>query len=167
MGGGSMKFAAKLASVAVLASCLAAAAPAGATIITFVVPLSGANEVPSGSGDPDGTGTATLMIDDTALTISWSITVSNLDPVILDHIHSGAAGTNGPVIVDFSGLLVGGPIADPDLAAVLANPAGHYVNVHTTLFTGGAVRGQVPEPATALLFAMGMLGLAAAGRRTP
>src|SRR5215510_4094559 len=86
-GRGSMKSVARLASVAAFATSLAAA-PAGATMITYIVPLSGANEVPAGSGDPDGTGTATLMLDDVANTISWSITVANLDPVILDHIHS-------------------------------------------------------------------------------
>jgi CHRD domain-containing protein/PEP-CTERM motif-containing protein len=55
---------------------------------------------------------------------------------------------------------------DPDLAAVLANPADFYVNVHTTEFQNGAVRGQIPEPATALLLGAGLLGLAASsGRR--
>ncbi len=153
-----------LALVAGLAIWLGAAR-ADAAIINFVVPLSGANEFPPGSGDPDGTGTATLMIDDVGLTITWSITVANIDTVILDHIHTGAAGVNGPVIVDFGGLLVGGPLADPDLAAVLANPAGHYVNVHTNVFPGGAIRGQVPEPRTLLLLGIGLAGLAAATRR--
>jgi CHRD domain/PEP-CTERM motif len=150
----------------VLASAVCLAAPgANATIQTFTVPLLGSNEVPSGSGDPDGFGTATLMIDDVALTIDWNISVSNLDTVILDHIHSGAAGTNGPVVVDFSGQLTGSGLADPDLAAVLANPTLFYVNVHTNIFTGGAIRGQVPEPSTALLLTAGLAILAGPVRR--
>lgn len=147
---------------AALSIWLGSATPASAAIINFVVPLSGANEVAPAIGDPDGSGIALLAIDDVALTISWNITVSNLDTVILDHIHSGAAGVNGPVIVDFGGLLIGGPIADPDLAAVLANPADHYVNVHTNTFQGGAIRGQVvPEPGTAVLLVTGVVALAA------
>ncbi len=143
-------------------------ARAEAALIQFVVPLSGANEFPAGSGDPDGSGTANLTIDNVALTVSWNITVNNIQlPIFLDHIHSGAAGVNGPVVVDFSAELVGGPIADPDLAAVLANPAGFYVNVHTNEFPAGAIRGQIaaPEPATGLLLGTGLVWFAAAIRR--
>ena len=155
----------RLAVAMALTIWLGAAMKADAALISFTVPLSGANEFPAGSGDPDGSGTANLTIDDVALTISWNITVSNLDTVILDHIHTGAAGVNGPVIVDFGGQLVGSGLADADLAAVLANPAGFYVNVHTNTFQAGAVRGQVPEPGTALLLGAGLLGLAASTRR--
>ena len=159
-----MKSAIRLAAAA-FATCLGAATPAGATIIQFIVPLSGANEVPAGSGDPDGSGTATLTLDDATNSISWSITTSNITlPIFLDHIHQGAAGVNGPVVIDFSAQLVGGPIVDADVANVLANPSGYYVNVHTTDFQGGAIRGQVPEPETALLLAVGLASLAL-GRR--
>lgn len=161
----AMKSTLRFAVAAALTIWLGAATPASAVIINFVVPLSGANEFPPGSGDPDGSGTANLTIDTVLLTISWNITVANLDTVILDHIHTGAAGVNGPIIVDFGGLLVGGPINDPDLAAVIANPAGHYVNVHTNTFPNGAIRGQIPEPGTALLLATGLVGLVASTRR--
>jgi hypothetical protein len=137
---------------------------AQATIFQFTVPLLGSNEVAPNVGDPDGTGTAILTIDDSTApfpTISWSITVENiLLPPSAAHIHMGAAGTNGPVRVDFSAQLIGGPIQDADLVGVLADPAGWYVNVHNTDHPGGAVRGQVPEPTTALLRAGGLLLLA-------
>ncbi len=139
------------------------AAKADAAIITFTLPLSGAQEV--GAGDPDGTGTAILMIDSVALSIAWNITVANIDPVTADHIHSGGAGTNGPVVVDFGGALVGSGLVDPDLASVLANPDGFYVNVHTGPFPGGAIRGQIPEPGTGLLLGVGILGFALSTRR--
>jgi hypothetical protein len=35
------------------------------------------------------------------------------------------------------------PIAQDRAQAVVANPAGHYFNMHTTLNPGGAVRGQL------------------------
>ncbi len=154
---GALLFAAVLGSFA---------GTARAAIIQFVVPLSGADEVPSGSGDPDGSGTATLTIDDATNSISWSITTSNITlPIFLDHIHQGAAGVNGPIVIDFSAQLVGGPIIDPDVANVLANPAGFYVNVHTNDFQAGAIRGNIPEPGTATLLAGGLALLGAARRR--
>jgi len=163
----------RLALVAALAIGFGTARADAATV-HFTVPLSGANEIPAGSGDPDGSGTAMLTFDSVALTVSWSITTNNIQlPIFLDHIHQGAAGANGPVVIDFSSQLVGGPIVDPDVAAVLANPSGYYVNVHTNEFQAGAIRGQLgaPSPVPALgevgrlalgiaLVGAGLLGLA-------
>lgn len=137
---------------------------AHATIFNFTIPLSGANEVAPNVGDPDGFGTANITIDDSTApfpTISWNITVGNiLLPPTGAHIHQGAAGVNGPVRVDFLSQLTGSNLQDADLVGVLANPVGWYVNVHTSAHPGGAIRGQVPEPTTALLLAGGLVLLA-------
>lgn len=150
-----------LTAAAVAAFALTTAAGAQ---VTFVVPMSGTQEVAPVIGDPDGFGTATLTITPgSPPSIVWSIEAFNITlPPTAAHIHSGAAGTNGPVVVDFSAMLSGGPVFDPDLANVLANPAGFYVNVHTPDHTGGAIRGQIPTPSTVAL--LGLAG-AAAGRR--
>lgn len=128
-----------------------------ADIHTYMFDLDGSQEV--GAGDPDGFGTALIMIDDVNLTIDWDITVSNIElPLTGAHIHAGAAGANGGVIVNFGGQLSGSGLADPDLAAVLANPTGHYVNLHNSEFGSGAIRGQfteaIPEPGTFGLLAL-------------
>ena len=67
--------------------------------------------------------------------------------VILAHIHHGAAGTNGPVVVDFMepvNGLNGCVTADPALIKqIRQDPGDYYVNVHTEMFPAGEVRGQL------------------------
>lgn len=146
---------------------LLACGPVHAATIILQAELSGANETPD-PGDPDGSGFATVTIDTIALTVVWEITVADIDPPIAAHIHSGTAGVAGPVRVDFSGQLNGGPLFDQDLALVVSNPAAWYVNVHTDPFQGGAIRGQlhrVSEPGTAGLLVLGLGLLAGAWLR--
>ena len=146
--------------------------PVQATIITLQADLNGANEVPP--ADPDGTGFATFTIDTVASTITWAVTVENIDPVIAAHIHPGAAGEVGLPLIDFSGMLNGGPLVVPsaDLADVIADPSAFYYNAHTDPFQGGAIRGQlefvsrVVEPGSAGLLILGLMGIAWLRRRT-
>lgn len=157
-----------------LTTMLCVGQTANAAIMHFIVPLEGAQEV--ALGDPDGTGLANLYIDDVSLTIEWDIVVNDiLLPLSGAHIHSGAAGVNGPVVVNFSGQLTGTDLADLDLANVLANPTNYYVNLHNSVYPGGALRGQleafsgsvaVPEPATFGLFGLGIAALGLWRRRS-
>ncbi|HET9485359.1 MAG TPA: CHRD domain-containing protein, partial [Xanthomonadales bacterium] len=125
--------------------------PATAVAQTFFAPLTGANEVPP--GDPDGTGSATIQLVGT--TVNYTINVTNVTlPPTMQHIHSGAPGVNGPIVVDLPGAWVGGTLSGsttttPETAAAIAsNAASFYVNVHTTDFPDGAVRGQLGGIAT-------------------
>lgn len=120
--------------------------PVTATAQTYTAILSGANEVPA--GDPDGAGTATVVINGTLVT--YTINAQNITlPPTGQHIHLGAAGVNGGVVIALTGTWVGGSLVgsttgDPAvIAAIIANPAGHYVNVHTTDYPGGSIRGQL------------------------
>jgi hypothetical protein len=66
------------------------------------------------------------------------------------HIHKAPAGANGPVAVPFTaptnGASEGCATVAPDVAAAIAaDPAGYYVNVHNAAFPGGAVRGQLAK----------------------
>ena len=137
--------------------------------ILFVVPMDGQQEVP-GPGDPDGTGTAFLTIDPDALTIDWNILVNNIDfPLTGAHIHQAPAGVAGPIVVDFNSQLTGAGLGDADLAAVVADPASYYVNVHNALFPAGAIRGQlgapIPVPSALGLVVFGLVSLRLSRRR--
>jgi hypothetical protein len=136
-------------------STQAVAAPTAGGVF-LAADLVGANEVP-GPGDPDGTGRATVRIQGNVVcfTLEWSklATVSNA------HIHVGAAGVGGGVVVGF----FNGNLADSFTAvngcvigdqavidAIVANPAGYYANIHSTEFPAGAIRGQLRTLDTAV-----------------
>ncbi len=111
--------------------------------------LSGDNEVPSGSGDPDGKGRAQVTFNDLVDKICFNLVVEDLQSkVSAAHIHEGAKGVNGPVVVDLdfpnngtSGCVDG--IDQALIDAILADLDDYYVNVHTQNHPAGAVRGQL------------------------
>jgi CHRD domain len=144
-----------LALVAALAM-LVVSTPAGAsgetTKCTAFAVLKAGNEVP-----PSGSkafGAALVHVNDTKLSFSVAIVNPARESFFAGHIHVGAAGVNGPVQVTlFSGstdrrliLQAARLDIDAELAAkICADPAGYYVNYHTTDFPGGAIRGQLNE----------------------
>lgn len=113
--------------------------------------LTAAQETPPCSAS--GSGTATVTFDSTRTNAAVTINVSNLGaPISIFHIHEGAVGVAGPVVVNLVGL--GGtftngtmtgtfPIPADVAQRMLANPGNFYVNVHTTACPGGAARGQL------------------------
>jgi hypothetical protein len=152
----------KLFKTSLLSSLVLAGFTAHASLWTFVVPLDGSQEFP-GPGDPDGSGLATLVFDDVALSLSWNISVADIAlPVAAAHIHLGPFGASGPVKIDFDGML-SGTTFDSDVALVLANPDDYYVNVHNAEYRAGAVRGQIPaEPTPVPEASTGVAGMALA-----
>lgn len=104
---------------------------------------------------PNGISVAFFRIntDSVRFAITWQNIVQ--EPFAA-HIHSGAAGTNGPVVVPFfatattAGLpptingIAGSVTADPTLLAkIRQTPAAYYFNMHTAAFPAGVVRGQL------------------------
>jgi CHRD domain len=111
--------------------------------------LTGAAEVP-GPGDPDGAGTATIRLRVGQAQVCHSISASNITlPAMAAHIHVAPAGVAGPVVVPLitpdSDGSVEGCVSAPRalIKQILKNHAGYYVNVHTSDYPAGAIRGQL------------------------
>jgi len=106
--------------------------------------LSGNNEVPPVQSQGSAKGNVTVGADKS---VKVDITVTGFTPTAA-HIHQGAAGANGPVIVPFtkSGDNKFTAAADAKLtdAQYEAYKAGNlYVNVHSAAHPGGEVRAQL------------------------
>jgi len=121
-----------------------ALAPVAAFAQSFGAIMTGAAEVP-GPGDPDGSGIAVITVSGT--TINYSLLVQGIGTATAAHIHRGAAGVAGPVVVELNaGTLANGSVSGVSQALIneiLANPSGFYVNVHNAEFPNGAIRGQL------------------------
>ena len=95
-----------------------------------------------------GSGSVTVVVDPPKGTVCYIMNVAGLDSVTAAHIHKGGPGENGAPVVPLAapqGGTSGGcvPVTAEVSAALLANPGGYYVNVHTRAFPGGAIRGQL------------------------
>jgi len=133
----------------------------------FSAHLTGGQEVPPANTRAQGQANFWLSRDGTEL--RFRVNVANIENVTMAHIHLAPAGVNGPVVAWLypagppAQLIPGrshGPLAEGVLtAANLVGPlAGSmtledlvdalrsgnaYVNVHTSQFPGGEVRGQI------------------------
>jgi hypothetical protein len=116
----------------------------------LIAALVGSAEAP-GPGAPTGVGVAGITLDPTLRTICYSLHVVDIAPATAAHIHEGAVGVAGPVVVPFDAPTSGDSNGctlnlDPELVArIQQNPAGFYVNVHNADFPAGAIRGQLGQ----------------------
>lgn len=122
---------------------LAACAGTMSGASTVKVNLSGAEEVPPVS--VPGSGSVRFTIDAQGM-VSGSVTTTGVEGMAA-HIHQGARGQNGPVIIPLtkSGDTYTAPasarLTDAQLQAFKAGSL--YVNVHTARNKGGEVRAQL------------------------
>jgi hypothetical protein len=114
-------------------------APSGSNVI-----LSGNQEVPSVTTMATGSGTIKVLADHS---VSGSVTTSGVAGTAA-HIHIGAKGTNGPVIVPLNKTgdniwSVPASIRLNDTQYEAYGQGNLYVNVHSAANPGGEIRGQI------------------------
>jgi predicted Ser/Thr protein kinase len=111
--------------------------------MSFHVAMSGSAEVPA-SVSSATSGTADVTIDGTK--VCWRFQLTGVDDPTFAHIHQGVSSVSGPIFVPLGETYApsGCTTAPADAAAaILANPAGYYVNVHSRKYPQGVVRGQL------------------------
>jgi hypothetical protein len=153
-------------SVTPMAELVRIGEPAVEAPQSFSTQMSGDEEVPAVT--TSASGSATFTVSEDGSSINFEVTVDNLYDTTMAHIHLGAAGVNGPVVVwlypesppavpipgPTTGVLSSGTITaanlvgeleGEDLSALIdAMLAGDtYVNVHTDANPGGGIRGQI------------------------
>lgn len=128
---------------------------------TIDVNVSAAEVFPRTNSTATGTGALTFNLVTGA--VSGGVTLSGITAT-LAHIHSGIAGTNGPVLVDFvqSGTdpnrwnaEAGGTLTADQVNLLLTGQL--YVNVHSAAHVGGEIRGQI-KPQGILVAVAGLSG---------
>jgi hypothetical protein len=119
------------------------------TVDNFTFPMSGDQEVPP--TDTNASGNCTADLSDNAASLFVQCSHNVVAPTSI-HLHAAPPGEEGPVVFDF-------PLVNPFSGNVPLTPrlvadfaAGFlYVNIHTTDFPEGEIRGQLiagpPAPA--------------------
>ena len=116
----------------------------------LVATLDGKAEVP-GPGDPNGNGEFSGWFDAAKGQICYTLGVGSLASPTMAHIHRGAAQVAGPPVVMLANPAQNisdtcQPVDAALVREIIANPAGFYVNVHTTAHPSGAIRAQLRKP---------------------
>ncbi len=137
-------------AVALAVSALSVA-PAGAeqNRIFFTV-MTGSQETPPNTSP--AIGAAVVLVNPSANQVCVVYTFAGLvAPAVAGHIHEAPPGVAGPIRIPFrtppaatSGADFFCTTASPDVVArLLSNPGNFYVNIHSTVYPGGEIRGQL------------------------
>jgi len=111
--------------------------------VVLAATLDGAQETPPNASP--GTGLGGFTFDTGTSTLSWNITFSGMIGIETDaHIHQGAPGVPGGIVFAI-------PLGSPSVGSAALTPAqtanllagNFYVNLHTSAFPGGELRGQI------------------------
>jgi hypothetical protein len=132
----------------------------------FRAHLSSDQEVPP--NESMATGQAIFQLSKDGESLSYKVIVANIENVLMAHIHMAPAGQNGGVVAwlypagpppalipgTTNGILAEGEITAANLTGALAGMelkdlldamewGNTYVNVHTSMYPGGEIRGQI------------------------
>lgn len=119
------------------------------TSATYEVQLLGANEVHQAS--TSGSGTAEITFSDELTRVCWDLNdLQGLGPITGAHIHRGAAGVDGPVVLPLARATEGGWRGCSSETGWVQQAfdeglSNYYVNVHTAEYPRGAIRGQLRQ----------------------
>jgi len=125
----------------------ATSSPTPTAVASFVTKLVGSTETPPDKST--ATGTAKITVDVAQNKVCWNLSVQKLEGATTQaHIHRAPAGAAGPVVLGLtpptSGSSSGCKSVGPPLArGIVKSPHDYYVNVHTTKFPDGEIRGQL------------------------
>jgi hypothetical protein len=116
--------------------------------VLYGASLSGANEVPSNSSA--ATGFANLLYNNNTKLLTVTVNYSGMTATAM-HIHKGAAGANGGVIIGLGAAPYSSPytfeysvpLTQSQLDSM--NAGLYYVNVHSAARPGGEIRGQITK----------------------
>jgi hypothetical protein len=147
------RFAVLFAGLAIVLA-LAGVATAGNGGRPLSTSLTGASEAP-GPGDPNATGVASLRLNQGQERVCFDVSWADVDGVVsAGHIHIAPVGDPGPIVVTlFEGTFAStdatnGCVEDVDrdlIKAIRKHPSAYYVNVHSSDFPDGAIRGQLSK----------------------
>jgi hypothetical protein len=116
-------------------------------VVRVAQPFGGAAQVPAVKSRGSGSGFAVLDI--VARSFNGSMTIKDITPT-MSHIHEGATGVNGSIVVNFTPPTSTTPTATSQLvnATVVKEflDDATYMNAHTAANTGGEIRGQLDIP---------------------
>jgi hypothetical protein len=118
--------------------------PAPSSKVALTAVINGSQEVPPTPSA--ATGTFTGVYDKETNVLTYTVTYTGITPQA-GHLHRGAPGTTGPIVVPFNSL--SSPItgtfifSEADEALLLNN--GFYANLHTPAYPGGEIRGDIKK----------------------
>jgi len=164
---------------------LALTSTASRADFTVTSTLSGSQETPP-NGSP-GTGSTTFTYVTASNSLLYTVSFAGLTaPATASHVHIGTPGIAGPIIFPLANTpaATSGMYSGTLTAAKLINGASTgistfadalnaiqsgntYINIHSSLYPGGEIRGQlttpavssVPEPSSLASLSLGVLGL--------
>jgi CHRD domain-containing protein len=98
------------------------------------------------AGDLDGGGKAALDAHPGRDELCLTLVVSSIAPVTAVHLHAQSTGVSGPVVAAWTEPTAGASagcvrVTDQLIKKIRKQPGEYYVDVHTTEFPNGALRG--------------------------
>jgi hypothetical protein len=123
--------------------------------IQIAATMVAADETPTPKGDvaaAHGSFIGTLTKSDTGAVLTWQLSFGSLTgDAVAAHIHIGARGVAGPVVVPLCSPCTTGASGTANVNATVLDAIQNdraYVNVHTKTNPAGEIRGQVSPTAT-------------------